>query len=75
MVRRILDSSVIYVLIAILFAIAAIFKTVSSDPLVVDLLWMCAIAFALLGLWRAKRRRAHAAAEADKQGKQADENM
>lgn len=57
MVKRILDSSRMYLLISILFAIGAIFKTISDNPLVVDLQWICAIAFALIGLWRSKRKR------------------
>ena len=57
MVKRILDSSALYLLISILFAINAILKTISDAPLVADILWICAIVFALIGLWRSKRKR------------------
>lgn len=57
MVQRILDSAVIYVLIALLLALSAIFQTVSEETWVVNLEWVGAILFALIGLWREKRRR------------------
>ena len=57
MVKKFFDSGMIYLLISIVFAISAIFKTVSADPLVIDIQWICAIAFALLGLVRSKRKR------------------
>ena len=67
MVKRILDSSVLYLLISILFAMGAIGKTVSEDQLVVDLQWICAIGFALIGLWRSKRKRKPVDEEAGKE--------
>lgn len=58
MAKRILNSAVIYNLIAVLFALSAVFKTVSEDARVVNLLWLAAILFALIGLWRKRSSRA-----------------
>jgi len=67
MVKRILDSSGIYLLISILLALGAVGKTISKDPFVVDLQWICAIAFGLIGLWRSKRKRKPVDEEAGKE--------
>jgi hypothetical protein len=56
MVKKIYESGLIYLLISILFALGAIFKTISDDPLIVDIQWICAIMFALMGLLRSKRK-------------------
>jgi hypothetical protein len=67
MVKRILNSSGMYLLISILFAMGAIGKTVSKDPLVLDLQWICAIVFASIGLWQSKRKRKPVDEEAGKE--------
>lgn len=57
MAKRILNSAGIYMLIALLVALSAIFKPISDEPWVVNLEWISAIIFELIGLWQAKRRR------------------
>jgi hypothetical protein len=56
MIKWLFDSGGLYLLISILFALSAIFKSVSADPLVVNIQWLCAIVFALAGLLRSKRK-------------------
>jgi large-conductance mechanosensitive channel len=74
MAQRVLNSAGIYVLIAFLLALSAIFKTISADPWVVNFEWLSAIIFALVGLWRAKRRRRlEEEAEAEQEELEAEE--
>jgi hypothetical protein len=52
MLKKLFDFGIVYFLVAVLFAIAAISKTISDDIAVLALLWFCVIAFAFLGVWR-----------------------
>jgi hypothetical protein len=56
MFRKIFSSGALYFLIAVLFAIGAITKTVSNDSIVIGIGWFCAVVFAGLGIWQMTRK-------------------
>ena len=45
----------LYLLIAALFALSAVTKTISADSIVLAMQWFCAIVFAV-GVWRLIRK-------------------
>jgi len=47
---------VLYLLIAALFALSAVTKTISADSIVLAMQWFCAIVFAVVGVWRLIRK-------------------
>ena len=52
MVKMIFKSGALYFLVAILFAISAIDKTISNDSIVIVIQWFCAIVFTVAGFWK-----------------------
>jgi hypothetical protein len=48
--KKMINPGVIYLLIAILFAIGAVGKTISADPGVIVLQWFCAGVCTLTGI-------------------------
>ncbi|MBK9928037.1 MAG: hypothetical protein IPP66_22430 [Anaerolineales bacterium] len=55
MLKKGLDSGVIYFLIAIVFAIGAISKTISSDSIILAMQWLCAVVLVILGILRLRK--------------------
>jgi len=55
MLKKSFDSGVIYFLIAIVFAIGAISKTISSDSIVLAMQWFCALVFVVVGVLRLRK--------------------
>ena len=55
--KKFYESGAMYMLIALLFALAAINKLISDNPFVVALVWFCTAAFALLGFIRLRKTR------------------
>jgi hypothetical protein len=51
---------ILYILIAVLFAIGALAKTISDDSIVLAIQWFCAVVFAGLGVWQLTRKRTSA---------------
>jgi hypothetical protein len=47
---------VIYILIASLFTLSAVTKTISDDSIVLAMQWVCAIVFAGMGIWQFTRK-------------------
>jgi threonine/homoserine/homoserine lactone efflux protein len=47
---------VIYILIAALFALSAVTKTISNHSIVLAMQWLCAIVFVVLGVWQLTRK-------------------
>ena len=50
--KTIFESGALYILIALLFIASAIGKTISENPAVITMQWVCAVIFAFLGLSR-----------------------
>jgi hypothetical protein len=55
MFKKLFDFGIIYFLVAVLFVIAAISKTISNNSTVLASLWFCVIVFAFLGVWRLRK--------------------
>jgi hypothetical protein len=53
--KKMFNYGVIYLLIAILFAIGAAGKTISGDPGVLVLQWICAGVFTLTGIMQFRK--------------------
>jgi hypothetical protein len=53
--KKMINPGVIYLLIAVLFAIGAIGKTISADPGVLVLQWICAGVFTLTGIMQFRK--------------------
>jgi hypothetical protein len=54
--KKMFNYGVIYLLIAILFAIGAAGKTISGDPGVLVLQWICAGVFTLTGVMQFRKK-------------------
>jgi hypothetical protein len=54
--KKLFYSGAVYIFIAILFAIGAVSKTISDDPNVITIQWLCAIVCALAGVMRFTRK-------------------
>ncbi|MBI5354094.1 MAG: hypothetical protein HZB50_15740 [Chloroflexi bacterium] len=59
MLKNLINSGWLYFIVAILFAFAAIGKTISDDSTVIAISWFCAAVFAGLGIWRLMRRNSN----------------
>ena len=55
MIKKIYKPGAMYFLVAILFVVSAVGKTISSDSVVIALQWFCAIVFTVAGFWNLKR--------------------
>lgn len=56
MLKKIDQSGALYFLIAILFAIGAISRSISNDSNVILIQWLCVVIFAVAGLWKLRRK-------------------
>jgi hypothetical protein len=54
--KKIFRSGTLYLLIAVLFALGALNKTISDNSFVTALQWMCALIFAVLGFLQLRKR-------------------
>jgi hypothetical protein len=61
--KKMINPGVIYLLIAILFAIGAAGKTISGDPGVLVLQWFCAGVFTLVGIMQFKKKTTNSSSE------------
>jgi hypothetical protein len=52
MLKKIFESGMFYILVAILFMASAVGRTISENPAVINMQWGCVLLFALLGIWR-----------------------
>lgn len=55
--KKLYDTGAVFMLIAVLFAASAIYKTITSDPIVIALQWFCAAGFALAALLQIRKMR------------------
>ena len=58
MSKKVLYYGVLYFLLAILFAIGAIGKTISDNSTVLAMQWFCAFIFALMGVMQLRKKTA-----------------
>jgi hypothetical protein len=58
MLKKGFTSGAIYLLIAVLFAIGAINKTISNDSIVLAMQWFCAVIFFVIGVLNLKKKTA-----------------
>ena len=58
MFKKAFSLGLMYFLIAALFAIGAIGKTISDNSFILGLQWFCAIIFALLGVLQLRKKTA-----------------
>jgi hypothetical protein len=55
--QKMANYGVFYFIIAVLFAIGAMYKTISSDLVVIEMQWFCALVFAVVGILRFSKRK------------------
>jgi hypothetical protein len=58
MLKKSFYYGIMYFLIAILFAIGAIGKTISDDSTVLAMQWFCAFVFAVMGVLQLRKKTA-----------------
>ena len=58
MTNKVFYYGIMYLLIAILFAIGAIGKTISDNSTVLAMQWVCAFVFAVMGILRLRKKTA-----------------
>ena len=56
MLKKISVAGVLYLLIAVLFALGAISKTISNDSVVIVMQWFCAVVFAEVSIWQFRKK-------------------
>ncbi len=56
MLKKISVAGILYLVVAALFALGAISKTISNDSIVITMQWFCAVIFAGVGVWQFRKK-------------------